>query len=80
MNIAATNAALSVSDPAKYAADRRRAMGRTDAEITYLARLRQQMSVASRRGDKSGLRKLRREYDRYQTRATALSPDTKKAG
>jgi hypothetical protein len=72
MRIDAINAATSVADPTKYAADRRRAMGRTDAEVTYLARLRQRMSVTSRRGDKAAYRKLRREYDQYKAKtATA---------
>ena len=71
MSIARTNSLLSVTDPAKYRADRRRGMGETEAEVQYLARLRQRMSTAKRTGNSAAYRKARREYDSYRAAKAA---------
>ena len=69
MQIQAINAALSANDPEAYRRQRQAAMGRTPEERRYLARLRQRMAAATRRGDRASYRAARREYDAYMKKA-----------
>lgn len=80
MNISAITASKSVTEPAGYLADRRRGMGRTDAEIAYLARLRQRLTVAVRMGDRKAERAARRELAAYKARVATAAPSLKEGG